>query len=579
MRRLFTLLIFVTAAAAAQSAATTSGTAVPERGGSAPIANTPRPTPASDQSDRNPAATACPPVVTAFCLTQAPFYGSPDGAISTATVSAATSGATAILVASAATWAPHQGIGIPSIHYIGSVSSVSGSTLLLSPSLTASVVSGATVLHDESAAFNTALGAVQASALHAGTINLPCLSSAGATAVYNVNGPLRDTSGANAIIPMPRLPNYVGDPTMVTIRGVCGQPGQALHGGAPIIQTAANAGALFGGYDSVAGGGYPPFTHVQLRMENLELLGPNDPGIVLVDARHLLSFQGDHLLVRTQEATLPKNTAGAGILMPEILNGVENEIDDTTIAGFFTDLQVTEHAHIGTLSVENSVNCIRLETGANPTAPSGYQGNAASLDHVWGMNCTNMIAAGIHPMAVRINLANIELAKSYGIYDPGNLLHGTISYLNPYAPHTITVSGGANLQLCNLWTAADCGGAPVAYGMPKVVALNHSGATFPNTWPQRDNVMTIYLDGRSMLPANTDVARISFGKQWQDGSGKAVHPSCIVQGINNGFTYPVFVRLVDLPAGNITLTVGQTPIPGNVTDLLYSVHCDAATER
>ena len=214
------------------------------------------------------------------------------------------------------------GAGAAGAAYIGTVVTCTGTTLTVTPATSTSVSSSNKVQHDESAAFNAALSALNTTG---GTIYLP-------DGTYLVNGPLQDTSGANAIIPMPKVNS---GQIVISIQGFT-LPNWDTSAAGAIIQTSLPSGNLIGGYDSAST--IPNFTSVTLDLENLTFRSYTNPGFVVVNATTLLALQAKHLLINTQGSgvTLPTNTAGAGILMPEVLNQVQNELDDVMSAGYYT---------------------------------------------------------------------------------------------------------------------------------------------------------------------------------------------------------------------------------------------------
>lgn len=430
---------------------------------------------------------------TQICLTDTTYNASWQGGTTTttsATFSVGTSGS----VASCSTFRTNQGVlitgaGASGANYIGKVVTCTGTTLTVTPSTSTSVASGVVVQHDETAAFLAAISALP----NGGTIQLPLGTST--SAIYLVNGPLLDTGCANAVLPMLKLANYVGNPITVTIRGLDTPGGTAAQAG-EIIQTSTPSGNLFGGCDSVAGGGFPPFTNVKLNLENLTLSSYTNPGVVMVNATALQGFIGKHLYVNMPSVSLPTNTAGGAIWLPAVANNVQISLDDVNSAGYYTLYKIGEHAHLGAVYGSFGVNCFQFDNG---TSPSGtFVGNSASVDYLWDAHCTNAITGpSVNPMTVNVLVADLETATTEEVNDPSSLLHGIINFTIPQnngAPINCTprVVGGANLTLhplqCQPEAALPPG--PPAGMIENWKSQDGSGATLANTGSDSTNSMT-----------------------------------------------------------------------------------------
>jgi hypothetical protein len=385
-----------------------------------------------------------------ICLTAPPYNASPDGATTT-TTSATFGVGTSGTIGSCSSFRINQGVlitgaGTSGANYIGKVVTCIGTTLTVTPATSTSVASGVVVQHDETAAFLAAIAALP----NGGTIQLPSTTSGSVAAIYLVNGPLLDTSCANAVLPMPKIANYTANPIVINIKGLDTPGGTAVQSG-EIIQTSTPSGNLFGGCDSATGGGFPPFTNVKLNLENLTLSSYTNPGVVMVNATSLQGFIGKHLYVNMPTVSLPSNAAGGAIWLPAVGNNVEISLDDVQAAGYYTLYKIGEHAHLGAVYGSFGVNCFQFDNGTSPAGT--YVGNSAAVNYMWAGQCTNeIVGPSTNPMTVNILVADLETASAEEINDSHSLLHGIINFTIPQNAGvaincTPRIVGGANLTL------------------------------------------------------------------------------------------------------------------------------------
>jgi hypothetical protein len=382
---------------------------------------------------------------TDICLTLAPYYASPNGDITTTTSGSLTSGSTTATVASCSTFVAGNGVlitgaGASGANYIGTVSTCSGTTLTFSPATSTTVASGVVVQHDETAAITAAYTSLASTG---GRIYFPL-------GLFLVNGPLQDTSGANAILPMPHV-LYQGTPPAVPISFI----GSAIptccnltKTNASIIQTSATSGNVIGGYYNA--GSYTPFTNVWLVLEKLVFRAPTNPGVVDVNATYITGLHAEHVWFDTPSSSIPSNTAGGAMYFPTLANNVSIIADDIGIVAYYNGLKIGEHAHIGSVYGSALANGFIFDTGVLSPYPSG-QSNGISVDYLWCGSCTNVIATGSVGATVNIVMASMENSTT-GINDPSNLLFGKINYKwNLITNSGILVkNGGANVQMYNL---------------------------------------------------------------------------------------------------------------------------------
>jgi hypothetical protein len=300
---------------------------------------------------------------------------------------------------------------------------------------------------DNTAAFIAAIAALNAQP--------GCGTIWGPAGVFAVNGPLLDTSGANAVLPMPTIPNYDPNLCLISIRGY--QPATTPNVGFVIKTSHTGGGSFIGGFDSATGGGFPPFTNVWLDLQDVLLLGPDNPDFVMVNALHIIDFTHKNLVIETATNAQPSNAAGWGIRYPTLANGTHLVGEGfNAILGFYNCLQTGEHLNLSTMDCEFYVNGIVADNGANIGA---YRGNTAHVTYAWLGPGNNQIAAGPNKSALQIDTVDFEHGTGLAVNDPSNLIYGVGNYNVPepigaYNYCAIPVSGGTNFTLKSLWCPA-----------------------------------------------------------------------------------------------------------------------------
>lgn len=378
---------------------------------------------------------------THLCLVQAPFNVVGQSGINTTTVGTTAPG-TSVVVTSASSWAPNEGIyiagaGAAGAPYTGKATVIAGTTFTLTPATSTSVSAGALVKHDDTAGWLAGFAAIDAlPAPYIGTLYAPC-------SVSNVNGPLLQTSGANAILPVPLQPNYGAQLDLIDIEG-CGPTGG--HGSISGWASDLMLGNIIGGFDSATGGGYAPFTNVDLIVNNMAMSLPNNSGAIGINATAMLEATVTNSSVVFGGGSNPSNTTSAGITMPAILNAFDLYLDKDTIAGAYNAVIGTEHTSIGRLYLENSTNCLKIDNGTNTNdahGSIGYNGNGLHADHIWMGNCVNGVVGGssVYGSVFTIDHLDMENTSGNGFLDPSGVLQG-------YAMVNITDSRGSTTP-CN----------------------------------------------------------------------------------------------------------------------------------
>jgi hypothetical protein len=436
-------------------------------------------------------STTCPlQNATNLCITASPYNASGAGLTTTATTGTNAPGTT-INVGSCATWDPViargtliAGAGVSGVSYIGPATCLSN-VMHLTAATSTSVTSGHIVQHDETAAELAAIAALQTAG--GGTIWHP-------DGTYLVSGPLLDTSGANAVLPMPTIPNYSREasglgPLLISLQGFEKSPSAT-------IQAFNTTGNFIGGYDATdTGGGHPPFTDVWLDIKGLNFVGPSNPGMVMINAQAIEAFTILDLVSTTAApSAFPTNAAGTAIIFPALGDQVRISADNVAEGGFFNAFVVGEHARIGSLYAANTANCFTFDGG--PGSYGTYHGNTATAQYLWGLGCTNGIVAGSRLTTINVQVADLENTTGTDILDPSDYLHGVVNYNKTFPSYCgASVSGGTNLQINPLQcmpqygSGGGGGGAPSGM-MEDWASQDGSGTTLANTGIDSTNSMT-----------------------------------------------------------------------------------------
>ena len=286
--------------------------------------------------------------------------------------------------------------------------------------------------------------AINALAITGGKIYIP-------PGVFYLNGPLQDTSGANAIVTLPSVTAYGSLlPPMIEIIGSAVPSGQSANYGT-ILQTSATSGSVIGGYNS--GGTFPGFTNYWLNVENLTFRAPSLPNITMVNAKHLMALHATHVWcdTGTNSPSTPNSGNGTCISFPTVANNVSNLGDDLTSVGFGTSFVLTEHTKIGSIYAANAYIGLSMDNGilVGPGAGS-YQGNTISIQNAWIAFSHYAVTAGLSASTITIESLDTELVDRMAVYDPTNLLTGHINVNNPYPPFYVPLTGANNLKVDTL---------------------------------------------------------------------------------------------------------------------------------
>lgn len=357
---------------------------------------------------------------------------------------------TTITLESAAT-ATASGVAVTlASDYIGTVSACTGTTMTVTPATSFTVASGTTVQHDDSAALQNLI----TSGASTGEIIIA------PSGTYNLNGPLQETSGADAIIKMPEIP-YGQTPTNVpptsfVIEGSTAPTGGTNNG--TIFQSQQTYGNVFGAYCLSCTTYYPTFTNVWLNVQNATFREYPNPAIKFFNLERAVAATFDHIYCDTGypggfmgdqflNPSSLNHPNGVCIDYPTVLNNVSNNMDDVWTQGYYTGVSVNEHTNIGALYALFDYN------GLQPNGNTSSVGaNGIHIGYYWCQECVNIINAGTTVSTLDIDVLDLEAGSA--INDPNNLLYGTIKFNIPYQSAGSTaipsITGGANLQFQNL---------------------------------------------------------------------------------------------------------------------------------
>ena len=393
-----------------------------------------------------------------LCLTDTTYNASTQGNITT-TVTATWSPGTSGTVGSCSTFLANQGVsivgaGTAGARYTGTVVSCTSGNMVVNPATTTTVSSGGSctlgsetagcVEHDESAAFNAAMNYFTTNG--SGNVWLN-------DGVYMLNGPLLDTSGANAVVKLPVI-LYPGTGYIVGIQGFTDVHGQAINEtktGA-ILLSGITSGKVIAGYDA-ASSGFGPFSNVRLMLRNLFIDTPATtwPNVTLVGLKWVASFDIQHIQIGTLNGTCTAGGTGVGIETPSLSSDSWNVMDDVGIACGGTGAILGEHDNVGSIFLANLTN------GIVPDVRTGSTGNSIHVGYMWGQLVANSIAAGTEPTTINVDNADFEVTTSHGVNDPSNLLTGYVHWKVPYtdgrSPLTLSnpqLNGATNLCVISL---------------------------------------------------------------------------------------------------------------------------------
>ncbi len=435
------------------------------------------------ESTTLPSAVVVPLLANQVNLCSAPFYASCTQASNglkgfATTTSGTTAPGTTVLVASAGDWAAsnagvnygHEGIYIPGAGvsgagYIGTVTSVSGTTLTVTPATSTSVASGTTVLHDETAAIQAAVSLAN----YTTPTQITC-----PVGVFNINGPFRDTGTFDSIIEMPTF-SYndslnVNAPAQIIFNGSttltnfgAGVQGCTLRTDA-VDTVNGGAGAVFAANGGSNGVSPIPISNISVTFSNVHLETNQNPQVSFINGTNFAAMMTDNVSLDTGVPTncfyfegdgcttafiTPTHTAQVGIATPGQSNIGQSIVRNTSVTGQYTNLLCQEHCYMDKVWLNWSVNCLELNT-----ATYYGKGTLVNAEH-----CTNIIqppATGFS--GIQIDLLAVETStptSSVLINDPSSVVTG---WVNVQASGPYTINGAGSFDVYDLPTRAHLAG-------------------------------------------------------------------------------------------------------------------------
>lgn len=504
---------------------------------------------------------SCPIVkdATHFCISK--FNGSNRGLVTTTgSFAVGTSGT----VASCSTFLAGQGVFITGAgaggNYVGTVVSCTGTSMVVTPA-TSTLVSSVLVQHDESAAFQAAITSLASSG---GTIYLP-------DGWYLVNGPLQDTSHANAVIKLPNI-NYGASATLTPVIVFKGftPPSTVTQSGAIIFSSIAS-GNVFGAYNPGSSGVFLGFTNYWMDFDNITFRAPHNPGMVMMNLTNAVGARVRDVRCDTGisgDSPLPTTTTSGCVYFPIYGNNVNLASTNLTVAGYANAVWAYEHADIDRLYMANVINGLIPDSGFQGTIDGP---NTIRVGYFWCQICTNQVAAGVNPQTVMIDVMDVESVGAFGIKDPSNLLHGQINYLvNGFGgvstPTNPQVSGGANLCLNNIknWGYSQNCPLTTGQGVPTISAgaAAGSGAVATLISGSNDKSGTIQLvTGASGLTTNGQLIIMTLQNGRRQVAVPVLTPANLVTpgaGVWVSNTTTANNNIWNINSGNAALTASTT---------------------
>lgn len=442
--------------------------------------------------------------------------------------------------------------------YVGTVVSCTGTTLTVTPATSTSVGGGTLVKHDEAAAF-TAAQAALATTNAGGLIWIPCGN-------YEFSSALQDPTGANAVLPMPKLPNSIFPVIQIGYRG-CTVPGVGTPFGGTTLQTTAVSGNFIGGYDAVVGGGVPPFTNVWFDPDYITFVTPSNSAVVIINATAIINSTLGTVTTETTNNSLSTTPLSAGYMSPGLGNNVRSLIHNLTVGGVYNGVLLSEHTTADYIAMNAVTNCYVFDSGFTPNtyAPLTYTGNPITIAQLWAGNCVYPFVGNLRKTMISVTAAGIENASSNGVNDASNLLHGSINYDIVY-PSGVTSScnlapnGGTGLVLfsmqCGTYTNIGLNTVVISGGTMDGVTI---GATTPE--PITATSATVFLNQN----AATQIVLANHNAGTGSVSQLAVQSD--VGNVGLGFTSSTYTAA---PADVGYLNVGtQTSTGGKSFDGLF----------
>lgn len=240
----------------------------------------------------------------------------------------------------------------------------------------------------------------------------------------------------------------------------------APNTGAVLISNISGSGtkpSLLGGprNDSV---GYPNFSSLVVRVENLTFRCPDNPSLTAIDLEwigctEIFSVSVDQG-TNTYSITQPTHTAVCGILLPNSSNNALVMLRDVYVAGFYTGIRSYEHTVWDNVCIQSCWNgvqlggayhsnvCLRLMILQCPYCVVGIGGGQNSGLHY--------LATGTIDFETGTNDGPSWMNLVYHVDDPSNYIYGVGSFHTVEggvgASTTFNINGASNFRMTCLDT-------------------------------------------------------------------------------------------------------------------------------
>lgn len=343
---------------------------------------------------------------------------------------------------------------------------------------------------DNTTAIQTVMNAIAASN-NTGVIYLPDTGKP-----YLVNGTPQNypNSAGSAILLMPDRPVTSG-PINIIFKGQF----EAPYGGISVIgsQVLSNSGSILtttrndgGGVAAIIGGAsanFYPWTLANLGVKNLMFRTYDNPQIIPVDGRYIAGMEVEDVWFDTgtalQNVSAPTDVNAIALATPLNSNGAFTSVRNINVVGPYVGVQINEHAVIDNASVYFAHDGYFV----NPANHAMSIGRIGAYHTIVAMEFGSAggLCAPIDVKQLDIEwTASGPWARTWDIDDITNAGCGTIKWhlveAGPGPTHTVSVNGGANLQLSE--TGALIGTVPVVLGQYYVTsALPVCGPANPAT--------------------------------------------------------------------------------------------------
>jgi hypothetical protein len=276
--------------------------------------------------------------------------------------------------------------------------------------------------------------------------------------VYIIDGPLLDTAAFNAQLLLPNVAHTGVDHLVITFQGPL-RPGfhplfgdtVPLAAGYAVLKStltgATGTGAVISGGNNVSPPGSGGGNNLEVNVENLICLGPDNPTFTFWNLRACQGGQINGLQISTPGAyvgtpTLPTNTNSYGIRLPEALFSNNTKVSGLAAGGFYTGVLSGELAvYEGPLILGPTYYGIEIPATYYPALI--HQLTATSVIRVINVTGapTSLTSHRFDILQyVRESSDGSSFETEYDLYDASNYGAGYIRYF------TYTTAGGGGVD-------------------------------------------------------------------------------------------------------------------------------------